>query len=332
MTWNSCYQPPDQAQWQGRADLPSASCFFQIIHMLDLTKTTAWPALSDQTNFVLVGFCCDEGIRRNLGRTGATEGPHAIRQALAKLPVHKHHFQLFDAGNITCTDGDLETSQAALRDVVTMLLSKKMTPIVLGGGHEVAWGHYQGIAQAFPEKNLGIINFDAHFDMRPMLEGHKGSSGTPFLQIAEMHHANKRRLDYNCVGIQHTGNIQSLFDTAKKFDTKILYADDLHQGHSGITVDFIDRIIDQNEKVYLSLCLDVFASAFAPGVSATQPLGLYPWHIIPMIRALAASGKVISYDIAELSPQHDIANNTAKLAATLIYEFIHHHNEEPRDW
>jgi formiminoglutamase len=331
MTWNSCYQPPDINLWQGRVDLPPESCFFQVVRMLNLTDT-GWPDAKNQAAFALLGFCCDEGVRRNHGRIGASQGPLAIRQALAKLPIHKHHFTLFDAGNILCADGDLEASQAALSEAVNILLAKKITPIILGGGHEVAWGHYQGIAKAFSDKNLGIINFDAHFDMRAMLPNNKGSSGTPFLQIAESHQANKRRFDYNCVGIQRTGNIQSLFDTAKKFNTKILWADDLHLEHAGIMVDFIDRVIDQNEMIYLSLCLDVFASAFAPGVSATQPLGLFPWHIIPMIRALAASGKVISYDIAELCPPQDIANNTAKLAATLIYEFIHHHNEEPRDW
>ncbi len=332
MTWNRCYQPPDKNLWQGREDSPPESCFFQIVHMLDLVSNKAWPNANHQAQFAILGFCCDEGIRRNHGRTGAAEGPDIIRQALAKLPIHKHHFTLFDAGNILCADGDLEASQAALSEAVHMLLTKKITPIILGGGHEVAWGHYQGIVKAFPDKNLGIINFDAHFDMRPKLEANKGSSGTPFLQIADMHQSKQHRFDYNCVGIQRTGNIQSLLDTARHFNTKILWADDLHLEHSGIMVDFIDRIIDQNEIIYLSLCLDVFASAFAPGVSATQPLGLFPWHIIPMIRALAASGKVISYDVAELCPPHDIANSTAKLAATLIYEMIHHHNEEPRDW
>lgn len=330
MTWNNYYQPIAKTLWQGRSDLPPHSCFFQIVKTFNLTQEMITPR--EKTSFVFIGFCCDEGIHRNQGRIGAAEAPDVIRQVFAKMPVHNPFIELFDAGNIICHDGNLEASQTALSEVIALFLKNNMTPIILGGGHEVAWGHFQGIVQAFPEKNLGILNFDAHFDMRPMLEHHKGSSGTPFLQIAEWYQQNKRPFDYNCVGVQHTGNIQSLLDTAKKFNTKILWADDLHLGHSGAAFDFIDRIIDQNEMIYLSLCLDVFASAFAPGVSATQPLGIFPWHIIPLIRELAASGKVISYDIAELSPPHDVGNNTAKLAASLIYELIHHHNEQPRNW
>lgn len=330
MIWNTRYLPPDPTQWQGRNDLPAASCFFQIIKMLNLLDGN--PIEITQPTFALIGFRCDEGIRRNAGRAGAAEGPTALRQALAKLPVHKQNFSCFDAGSIACADGDLEVSQQALGEVVSLLITNKIIPIVIGGGHELAWGHYQGIADAFPDKHLGIINFDAHFDMRPLLPGNKGSSGTPFLQIATAHHATKRRLDYNCIGIQHTGNIRHLFDTAKHYNTKVILADELHMGQQEKCVDFLDRVIDQNEIVYTSICLDVFAAAFAPGVSAIQPLGLFPWHVIPLIRQLAASGKVTSYDIAELSPRYDFDQCTAKLAANLIYEIMHHHNELPRQW
>lgn len=330
MIWNTCYLPPDPNQWQGRADIPARSCFFQIMQMMNLMDSKSIEV--SQHSFALIGFRCDEGIRRNHGRIGAAEGPTALRQALAKLPVQNHNFNCYDAGNIACLDGDLEKAQQALGEVVALLISHNIIPIVIGGGHELSWGHYQGINAIFPKKNLGIINFDAHFDMRQMLPDNKGSSGTPFLQIAQAHEAAKKRFDYNCIGIQHAGNIRQLFDTAKSYNTKMILADELHQGQQEKCVDFIDRVIDQNEMVYVSLCLDVFAAAFAPGVSAIQPMGLCPWHVIPLVRQLAASGKVISYDVAELSPRYDFDQCTAKLAANLIYEIIHHHNEQPRTW
>lgn len=330
MTWQARYLSPDPTQWKGRADLPSGSCFYHIMQLLDLHHDVVQSTA--ELKFGLVGFRCDEGVRRNMGRVGAAEGPTAIRQALAKLPVQKTNFQCFDVGNIICVDGDLEASQAALAEVVAILLNHNIIPIVLGGGHEVAWGHYQGIVKAFPDKHLGIINFDSHFDMRPLSPNGLGNSGSAFLQIADDAHQNKRRFDYNCLGIQHAGNIHSLYEMAKKHDTHIIWADELYQGQLEKCVDFIDRVIDQNEMIYLTICLDVFSSAFAPGVSAIQPLGLLPWHIIPLVRQIAASGKVLCCDIAEMAPRYDIDHCTAKLAANLIYEFIHHQNEQPRPW
>lgn len=328
MNWESRYLPPDPTIWQGRVDLPTDACFYQHVRLLNLM--TEKPVKTAPVTFAIVGFKCDEGVARDLGRTGAFEGPVAIRQRLAKLPIQKPAIHCYDVGNIICTDHDLETSQAALSEVIALLLKNNLRPIVIGGGHEVAWGHYQGIAQVVPrEQRLGIINFDAHFDMHHLQPSNRGSASTSFYQIAEAHREDNRHFDYNCVGIQHAGNIRQSFDVAKHYHTKMILADDLHQGLQIKCFDFIDRIVDENDFVYLSLSLDVFASAFSPGVSSNQPLGLDPWHVIPLLRQIAASGTVISYDLAEHVPRYDIDHRTAKLAAMLIYEIIHHHNEPP---
>lgn len=318
------YQPPVAEIWQGRPDAPADSCFFQVMKFTnlqnDLNPATVFPS------FALLGFCCDEGIRRNFGRVGAKEGPFALRQALAKLPIHRQDANIFDAGNINCDDGDLEQAQHELAKAVHLLLQNGYTPILIGGGHEIAWGHYQGIALQYPTERIGIVNFDTHFDMRPVLPDEQGSSGTPFLQIANSHEANKRLFDYNCIGIQEYGNSSELFRTAMSHHAHILLADDLQNNHYIQTESFINRVVQDNEYLYVSLCLDVFASGYAPGVSAPQAFGVTPWQVVSLIRQLTASGKVASYDIAELSPPLDIDNRTAKLAANFVYEIVHHHN------
>jgi formiminoglutamase len=328
MSWESRYLPPNPAVWHGRPDTPEEACFYQHMRLLNLF--TQKPENTKEIAFALVGFKCDEGVQRDLGRTGAFEGPIAIRQRLAKLPIQKPDIICYDAGDIVCTDHDLEASQMALAEVVAMLLRENIRPIVLGGGHEVAWGQYQGIAMVYPpEKRLGILNIDAHFDLQPLKPTHRGSATTAFYQIAEAHEESKRKFDYNCIGIQHAGNIRQSFDIAKQFNTRFILADDLHQGQQEKCIDFTDRVIDENQLIYMSMSLDVFSPAFAPGVGTIQPLGLYPWHIIPLMRQLAASGKVICYDIVEHVPRYDIDHRTAKLAASLIYEIIHHHNDHP---
>jgi formiminoglutamase len=323
MTWSSRYIPPDAANWQGRPDTPPASSFFQLVQLLPLPFKHS---VQTQSAFVLLGFCCDEGIRRNKGRIGAADGPRAIRQVLAKLPIQRPNIICYDAGDITCTDGDLESAQQALGQVVALLLQHGMTPIILGGGHETAWGHYQGIAACYSTQQLGILNFDAHFDMRPLLPLHQGSSGTPFLQIASDCQSKQRRFDYHCIGIQASGNISLLFETAKQHQVHTLLADDLHENNKEKCQSFMQRLLTQNDLIYLTLCLDVLAAAFAPGVSAPQSYGLTPWQLTPLLRQAAQSGKVISYDMVELSPHYDIDQRTAKLAAHFIYEIIHHHD------
>lgn len=326
MNWESRYVPSDPSIWNGRADIPTDSCFYQHIRLLNLLSSE--PEKSAEITFALIGFKCDEGIQRDLGRTGAVAGPDAIRHQLAKLPVQKQSVDIYDVGNIICEDHDLESSQLALAEVISLFLAKGIRPIVIGGGHELAWGHYQGITKVYsPEKHLGIINFDAHFDLHPLYPTNRGSSSTAFYQIAINHLAEKRRFDYNCIGVQHAGDIRQSFDIAKKLKVRFILADELHQGLQEKCFDFIDRVIDQNDHIYLSLSLDVFSAPFAPGVSSIQPLGLNPWHVIPLLRQAASSAKIISYDIAEHVPRYDVDHRTAKLAASMIYEIFHHHVE-----
>ena len=187
MIWTADYQVPTLAYWKGREDAPPASYVFQLIQLLNLNEDININRSEEDTTiaFGIIGFCCDTGISRNGGRVGAIQGPQIIREMLAKLAMHKQDVICYDAGDILCTNHDLETAQAALGHAVSRLLNKGITPIVLGGGHELAFGHYLGIAKSFHKENLGIVNFDAHFDMRPLLPDNKGSSGTPFLQIAQ---------------------------------------------------------------------------------------------------------------------------------------------------
>jgi len=326
MSWESRYVPPDPRIWQGRADVPSDSCFYQHMRLLNLLSQS--PQKTADITFAIIGFKCDEGIQRDLGRAGAFDGPTSIREQLATLPVQKPNIHCYDAGNIVCQDHDLETSQQALAEVVAIFLANGIRPIVIGGGHEVAFGHYQGIAKTYTkEKRLGIINFDPHFDLHTMHPSHRGSAATTFYQVAQSHLADKRHFDYNCIGIQHAGDIRQSFTIAKKLKVKYILADELHQRLQEKCFDFVDRIIDENDILYLSLSLDVFSAAFAPGVSSIQPLGLNPWHVIPLLRQVAASTKIISYDIAEHVPRFDIDHRTAKLAASMIYEIFHHHAE-----
>src|SRR5699024_369391 len=158
--------------------------------------------------FGVVGVGCDEGVRRNKGRVGAREGPDAIRKMLAKLPNHIDATSIIDIGNIRCEGEDLDGAQAEMGKTVADLLQKEATPIILGRGHETLYGHYLGVREFIGvNASLGIINIDAHFDMR---DEEEATSGTMFKQILD----GDDKAGYLCLGIQKTGNTQALFDTA----------------------------------------------------------------------------------------------------------------------
>ena len=269
---------------------------------------------------VLTGFTCDEGVRRNNGRPGAKAGPEAIRNTLARLAWHTVG-EFLDAGDIPCNARNLETAQTAFARRITRLLKAGGFPIGIGGGHEIAFAHYLGIRDFIGDKPLGIIIFDAHFDMRIPVNG-QSNSGTSFYQIARHCTDHQWPFHYLCLGIQKANNTHELFQTAARYRAGWIEAPDIHMMRNQELRYQLDQFLENVEYVYFSLCLDVFNASIAPGVSAVNPLGLFPDIVLLLVRHIFASRKVISMDIAELNPLYDIDGRTAKLAAAIIFHAL----------
>jgi len=319
---NKYYQPLNSDIWQGRIDDEEDYDSFrwhQIIQPLDLAGDNIKP----EKGFGLLGFCCDKGVQRNLGRKGTSKAPNSIRKEMANLPcTFPESTHIYDCGDIVSEIGELEDVQEALANTVCRMLELGLFPIILGGGHEIAYGHYLGIERFLKQENqeLGIFNLDAHFDMRPYKNG--ASSGTMFAQIADRCQKQSKDFRYMVAGIQQYGNTVGLFKKADDLNVKYLMARDISNDTMFAVGQDIIRFTKKQKKIYMTLCSDVISSAYAPGVSAPQPFGLHPEIILKLIKTVIQSGKVISFDIAEVSPRFDEDNRTSKLAAIIIFAVI----------
>lgn len=309
------YESPIPSLWQGRNDTINKERYFQQIQFIHSPEAL----ITKEKKIILIGFASDTGVTRNLGRAGAKLGPNQIKTHLAKLPCTLDS-ELIDLGNIICTDDNLESAQQQLADLIYYCHQQGHSTIAVGGGHEIAWGHYRGLSGHYPK--LGIINFDAHFDLRTYQQGQQGNSGTPFSQIALYCDTHHLPFHYTCIGIQKFGNTHSLFERAKAFNVNYLLAEEVYEQSLAWQFAFLDDFMLNLDHIYLTICLDVFAECFAPGVSAPQPLGLAPWQVIPLLKYIIQTGKVVSFDIAELSPPLDQDQKTARLAAQIIAELL----------
>lgn len=321
------YRIIDESTWQGRIDSDSnydAFRWHQWVKSIDLRDRNLTP-YTGKLGFAFIGFCCDEGVKRNRGRAGAANGPQSIRKELSILPcLFTKDVELFDAGNILCENISLEEGQNLLSKAVSKILDLNLFPIVLGGGHETAFGNYNGILDHLSQNNsspsIGIINFDAHFDLRPYPNG--SSSGTMFRQISDI--CKDRNLDYSyfCLGVQKHSNTVDLFKTADKLGVKYTLAKDVMNSDNWSVLEKLDDFIKLQEHIYITICSDVFSSSFAPGVSAAQPLGLDPEKVLNCLKYIIKSKKVVSFDICEVSPRFDQDNTTANLASIIIFSVV----------
>ena len=319
--WQESYESPQSQLWFGRVDQGTKAIrYHQCVKLVDLASKTS--ITTEKKNIAIVGFKSDEGVRRNKGRPGAYDGPDTFRKKLGSLSFHESSkIDIYDFGNICVDDGDLEKGQTALADLLFTLREKGFTPFVIGGGHEVSWGHYQGLAKSRLVEDLQIINFDAHFDLRPKDKNGMGSSGTPFKQISEYCEEKSLDFNYSCYGIQEISNHGGLFETARKLKVEYILAEEFATDTDKLMTQ-IKKDVSKAESIYMTICLDVFADYVAPGVSARTALGLVPMQVLALLKYIVESGKLVAFDIAELSPVHDKDDKTASLAASLFAQVL----------
>lgn len=306
----------DQNIWTGRfddEDGESGLRWHQVVQIQNFSNLNS----ADGKQIALLGFCSDEGVRRNKGRIGAKEAPGFIRKACANLPYSKEkQVPISDFGNVICEGTDLENARKQQIHCVSELIQNNYFPVVLGGGHETALGSFLALAENFEE--IGIINIDAHYDLRIPVEG--STSGTPFFEMAHFCRENGRGFNYLCMGIQPTGNTEALFQRANELNVETILADEVHSDLNQ-TFHQLEKFLDKNSVIYLSLDLDVLDGAFAPGVSAPCTNGLTPFQVKSIVKKIIASGKIKLFDVVELNPEFDQDNRTAKLAAHFLQEF-----------
>lgn len=299
-------------QWQGRNDGDGVE-HQRIFNVMNK---------GDVPDFTILGFSSDEGVRRNHGRIGAAEAPDLIRQQMANLPVHAP-VSIQDMGTVICENGELEKAQAELADQVEQALHQGSCPIVFGGGHEIAFASFSGIFQYIqavaPKQNIGIINFDAHFDLR---DDSQATSGTPFLQAAQLCQQHAKTFHYLCIGVAQHSNTKKLFDTATRLGCEYIFDHEIYETNLDSLKSKIKQFIESVDVLYITVDLDVFTASIAPGVSAPAVKGIDLRIFESLLQYIQNTGKIRLLDIAECNPKFDQDNITAKLAAYIAYRFI----------
>jgi formimidoylglutamase len=294
-------------EWVGPSDDPNDEQFGDVVEPTTLDA-------ADRYDAVLVGEPYDEGV---IGRRGTAEGPTAIREALAG--VKTHHFDagpvssVGDLGTVTFPDGDVRTVQQAVRAVAVSVHDTDTFPVFVGGDNSLTYAN----AGPLLDGSLGVVNLDAHLDVREVRDD--ATSGTPYRQLFDA------GLDaYACIGAHH-------------FETSTAYHDYLReQGGEVVTAEEVgddpvaaaDRALDTMEdvdRIYLSLDCDVIDATAAPGVSAPTPGGLTTRECFRLLRLLASDDRLVGFEVLECAPPLDRDGLTVGAAARAITHVLSAH-------
>jgi len=236
-------------------------------------------------------------------RVGSRFAPNAIREASWNLESYSLYFdynldiaKIADAGNINC-----DASFEEIAEKVSQFIEEiNGTPICIGGEHSVSYM----VARNF--EDFCYLVLDAHFDLRD------GFDSNPFSHACNTRRVYELAEDIVLVGVR--SGLKEEREFAENNGIEVIYSWDIHE----YGVEEVLEILDAYDRIYLSIDVDVFDPAFAPGVSTPEPFGITPYEALKIIDEV--SDRTIAFDVVEVIPDFNMITQT--LAAKLINEFI----------
>ncbi len=169
---------------------------------------------------VIIGIPDDTGIKRNKGRPGAAGAPTAVRRNFYKLTPGCFsddiaNMEIVDAGDVKIEGEDIEKTHKNVEAVVRRIAEYGAIPICIGGGHDFDHPNVAGVIGAYGSKkgDFGLINIDAHFDVRDMSFGI--TSGTPHYRTLELSGSPVKGKNFVEFGIQEHHNSKTHYNYLK---------------------------------------------------------------------------------------------------------------------
>jgi formiminoglutamase len=274
--------------------------------------------------YVIAGYPDDEGIQINGGRLGAHKAPDVIRKYFYKTtPTEKTpSYCLEDIGNLILQK-PLADRHEIVKNEVLKNLQKQKVWIGLGGGHDYGYPDGAGFLQSCTQNKYKplIINFDAHLDVRATDQGL--SSGTPFYRL--LTDSTLPAFDFVEVGAQRQCNSPHHVEWLKEKTPSIFFLDDLLIEGNWAQSLFakLAPLLLQKRPTYLSIDIDGFTSAIAPGCSQSWAAGLDANSFLVFLNLIKKRVDVRCLGIYEVSPPLDTDDRTSKWAAQILHQFIH---------
>lgn len=297
------------------------------------TKVSNWIKQWDGKEKVEFGIVGLPLSKPSISHSGASMAPKAIRELFSAFStyveddkVNLDTVDVKDIGDILMHPTDIVRSHQRIEDTLTDLYSKQpeMIPILLGGDHSVT----APSVKAFKKKiggEVGIIQFDAHHDIRNLEDGGP-TNGTPFRTLIESKTINPKNLVQ--IGIRNYVNSEHYSYEAEELGITVYTMEDVRSRPMAEIIREAVEIASVGTKaIYVTVDIDVLDQAFAPGAVAIAPGGMEAWPLIDAIELLGQEENVQGYDIVCIDPAQDFRNMTSRVAVQLILQFIRGKNK-----
>ncbi len=242
--------------------------------------------------------------------TGAAAGPAAILEASRQLElctgrnIPAEH-GIYTAPPVNCS-GSCETTLKHIEERVASTLSLNKIPVVLGGEHTVTCGVIEALRKH--HQDFGVIQFDAHADLRDSYQG------SPYSHACVMRRIHEQNIPIYQLGTRS----YSLEEHKYREQHKVPFRDSEDIWKNGT-----DLLLPEDfpNKVFITFDVDGLDGATMPATGTPAPGGL-DWHqAMWLIKAIMESRICIGFDVVELAPVDNL-HGPNFAAAQLVYNMM----------
>ena len=246
-------------------------------------------------------------------RKGTEKGPQAILDASDKLELFDeelnreiHRIGINAAPSLKIASLKPEKAVNLVKNKVSDILKREKLPVILGGEHSITVGAVEAAKKYY--KDLSVLYFDAHCDLRNTYKGSKYNHACVARRVSEI---------APLVEVGTRSLSKEEFDFLKHDSIKVISMLDVMRMPGWPEV--VKKRLSKN--VYISIDLDVFDPSIMPAIGTPEPGGI-GWHdFLKAIRNIISSKNIVGFDLTELCPMKDMAGPDFA-AAKLIYKLL----------
>ncbi len=263
----------------------------------------------DDALFHLIPFPLERSLSYGSGTAG---GPSAILEASTQLEAFDGQRIPGEAGiychlPIDCSGDDVEEMLHMAGKQVAACVGAGKIPIMLGGEHTVTVGPVRALAERGYE--FGVVQFDAHADLRDTYQGSPLSHACVMRRVAELD------VPIFQIGVRSLSAVEGAY----RADPSVPHLDAAELMTGGYPESLLPD--DFPEQVYITFDVDVFDPSLMPSTGTPEPGGLFWYEAIEGLRRVLDGRRLLAADVVELAPKADWSAadfTAAKLVYTLM--------------
>ncbi len=263
-----------------------------------------------EADFVLFGVPFDSS---SSFRPGSRFAPNSLRQLSANLEtwswrtgIDFEDIKMHDLGDLAVVHGDSAETVRRVSETVEDIIATRKIPVMVGGEHMVSLGAVKAI------KDVTVVSFDAHFDMRDEYLSNRLSHACVMRRSLEEITSGKVIL----AGVRAT--YREEVEMMRKKGIDYLSALEMLRSDANTTARWLKRRLEGAGKIYISIDIDVLDPCYAPGIGNPEPEGISPTYLLDVLNDVV-DDRIVGFDVVEVSPPYD-NGNTAAVASKIIFE------------